>query len=244
MRFSGMNLLLLNLAVADLLYLIVFVHAWIPILLYAIRYLSNVFIIASIFTYTAICIERYIAIVHPMRASNLCSRQNIFLIRRYLDIRSDISAAICHFLSTVSICLNPYGNHAYWAIFKWSEVILTYAIPYTKEDSITEAVAARRNVVKMLIACVAIFYICYTPMISFYAYGFFWKTRLPLSWEAVLWITAMVMGVSAFNPFLYTLFSKSFRIRVKEIITCSKSSSWAKKELKRSERNTTKSIYL
>ncbi|CAK5088901.1 unnamed protein product [Meloidogyne enterolobii] len=79
MRKSPMNLLLLNLAIADLLYLLAFTPFWLSMSVYGdggwhfsdmfcpiARFFGNIFLVISILTYLAICIERYVAIVHPI----------------------------------------------------------------------------------------------------------------------------------------------------------------------------------
>ncbi|KAI1723523.1 7 transmembrane receptor (rhodopsin family) domain-containing protein [Ditylenchus destructor] len=276
MRKSAMNLLLLNLAIADLLYVATFVHAWLPILLYGnggwilpnvwcapTRYLSNVFIITSMLTYMAICIERYIAIIHPMKAARFCSRNNILCIVLGIWLFNLVFQAPYLALyiavpipgeTAISLCHNTQGNHPYWLTFKWVEMVVSFVVPclvsvvlYTiicrelwstssllnkaqnsivshkngkskEKNPVTETLAARRSVVKMLITCVVLFYVCYIPMESFFVYGFFWHARLPIPHEGLLVITSMVCGISAFNPFLYTLFSKTFRARVRQII--------------------------
>jgi len=80
MRRSAMNLLLVNLALADSLFIVSNALAWIPRLLAGtaewvlpeimcpmVDYGLHTAVYASILTYMAISIERYLVIVHPMR---------------------------------------------------------------------------------------------------------------------------------------------------------------------------------
>ncbi|GMS90591.1 hypothetical protein PENTCL1PPCAC_12766, partial [Pristionchus entomophagus] len=87
MRACIMNILLLNLAVADLSNVILAIGEWSPavfvsrpiwILPDALcpinRYLECVFLFTSISTQLIVCLERYIATIHPMRARAWCCR--------------------------------------------------------------------------------------------------------------------------------------------------------------------------
>jgi hypothetical protein len=80
-------------AVADLLYLLAFTPFWLSMTVYGdggwhlpaawcpvVRYLGNAFLLISILTYLAICVERYVAIVHPMQASVWCTRSRVSVI--------------------------------------------------------------------------------------------------------------------------------------------------------------------
>ncbi|KAH7711671.1 Protein NPR-15, partial [Aphelenchoides avenae] len=267
LRKSAMNMLLLNLAVADFLYLISFMPIWMPMMYYGTpgwflpgflcpvdRYASNCFIMASIATYMAICVERYIATVHPMKVKHLCSRKKVlalialiwsvvlvcelpyYILWYAYDVPKrpvtyvvynetmipiyDITytlyngsvVPVYHTTMTaipgILACINESWTHPLWKVFRWTEFALSYVLPIalsvvlytkicrvlwtknqflhkdkvsaskpsssteengvvTKEKSAEEAaLASRRTVVKMLMVCVAVFFLCYTPMIS------------------------------------------------------------------------------
>ncbi|KAI1705558.1 7 transmembrane receptor (rhodopsin family) domain-containing protein [Ditylenchus destructor] len=72
----------------------------------------------------------------------------------------------------------------------------------------------RRNVVKMLIICVLVFYISYTPLAVFYMWGAIFNVRMDVPLEFEFAALLLVMFSSALNPFLYTLFSRTFRDRL------------------------------
>uniref|UniRef100_A0A915NUB5 G-protein coupled receptors family 1 profile domain-containing protein n=1 Tax=Meloidogyne floridensis TaxID=298350 RepID=A0A915NUB5_9BILA len=64
---------------------------------------------------------------------------------------------------------------------------------------------ARRSVVKMLMLCVGLFFLCYTPMVAYFVWS------------------ALVQFQSAFNPFLYTLFATQFREKLSKLfLICNK----------------------
>ncbi|KAI1706618.1 7 transmembrane receptor (rhodopsin family) domain-containing protein [Ditylenchus destructor] len=72
----------------------------------------------------------------------------------------------------------------------------------------------RRNVVKMLIMCVLVFYISYTPLAVFYMWGPICHVRMNVPLEIEFAVFLLVLFSCALNPFLYTLFSKTFRDRL------------------------------
>ncbi|KAI1695995.1 7 transmembrane receptor (rhodopsin family) domain-containing protein [Ditylenchus destructor] len=329
MRNSAMNLLLMNLAVADLLYLITFTSTWVSVVIYGlhvwflpwylcpiIRWLTNVLLDGSVGTYTAICLERYVAIVKPMKAKEVCTKRNMLLailviwtvslifespnIFQYkyipywvvgandsplieLDRKMSFALAILHRFEGIdlpwdvsifkdgsagkpnlnsiiffsifnsvrlfSVCSYPTGpGKMMW--YRYAELIFTYVIPIilsaiiyfricrtlwststflhkgtdktsglkNSGDAMAVALRARKSVVKMLITCVAVFFICYTPMMAMFLLVAIWNWRMLLSFESVLALQTLVMFVSAFNPFLYTLFSNAFRQRVRDLV--------------------------
>ncbi|CAK5020641.1 unnamed protein product [Meloidogyne enterolobii] len=337
MRKSPMNLLLLNLAIADLLYLLAFTPFWLSMSVYGdggwhfsdmfcpiARFFGNIFLVISILTYLAICIERYVAIVHPiaMHTSVWCTRSRVLVIAfgiwvfamayqfPYLVVFQvfDIPE------KNLRVCRNPLASKSkIWKIYKWSEFLLTYALPiiisvllysricrvlwfknkngenYGKgqneienktelkpninkrpsgrtikkvlETRFREAISdvqnkrkvvpkeeeifnfnnssekrqkpmnvsssanlrARRSVVKMLMLCVGLFFLCYTPMVAYFVWSALFGRPLPLPFEFVLITSALVQFQSAFNPFLYTLFATQFREKLSKLfLICSK----------------------
>ncbi|KAI1700946.1 7 transmembrane receptor (rhodopsin family) domain-containing protein [Ditylenchus destructor] len=221
MRNSAMNLLLMNLAVTDLLYLITFTSTWVSVVIYGlhvwflpwylcpiIRWLTNVLLDGSVGTYTAICLERYVAIVKPMKAKEVCTKRNMLL-------------AILVIWTVSLIFESPnifqYKYIPYWVVGANDRTDKTSGLK-NSGDAMAVALRARKSVVKMLITCVAVFFICYTPMMAMFLLVAIWNWRMLLSFESVLALQTLVMFVSAFNPFLYTLFSNAFRQRVRDLV--------------------------
>uniref|UniRef100_A0A914I5X3 G-protein coupled receptors family 1 profile domain-containing protein n=1 Tax=Globodera rostochiensis TaxID=31243 RepID=A0A914I5X3_GLORO len=146
MRRSVMNLLLLNLAIADALNLVATTAEWVPTLRHGgpvwelpavlcpvIRYLECVFLFTSILTQLVVCVERFIAITLPLHARRLCSRNNILL-------------TIGAIWSVVALAAFPYAMHneqrenslvcnfngkssEFWHRYKFAEFILLYLLP-------------------------------------------------------------------------------------------------------------------
>ncbi|KAI1711834.1 7 transmembrane receptor (rhodopsin family) domain-containing protein [Ditylenchus destructor] len=284
MRNSRTNMLLLNLAVADILYLVAII-VWAMISFHAahlnvylcpyMSWIDSSLLLASIETYTAISLERYIAVVHPFMFKHLCSKRNVFLamaliwitalvlespaIFQYQYLPTDNFQYLQSFWHTIDAVKNQsYCGHIYYGTdtMKWHryvEALFTYFIPicisavmYYKvshvlwavnplflrsrraqpasdsaSNSTTEAMQAalngRRSVVKMLIICVVVFFVCYTPMLLLFVFvGILdWPV---LYFELGLTLQTLVIFVSAFNPYLYTIFSNSFRERVREVV--------------------------
>ncbi|KAF7638015.1 hypothetical protein Mgra_00002468 [Meloidogyne graminicola] len=319
MRKSSMNLLLLNLAIADLLYLLAFTPFWLSMSIYGdvgwhfsdmfcpiARFLGNIFLVISILTYLAICIERYIAIVHPiaMHTSVWCTRSRVLVVAfgiwvfamayqfPYLVVFNVFTLPD----KQMRVCRNPLASKSkLWKIYKWSEFLLTYVLPivisvllYSRicrvlwstkgknvkenktelksnkypngrtikkllETRFKEAISdvqrntsskmkvapkekvfhsfsnsekiknnqlmnivssanlnARRSVVKMLMLCVALFFLCYTPMVAYFC--IIWSST-----SITLLNFALVQFQSSFNPFLYTLFATQFREKLSRL---------------------------
>ncbi|KAI1700825.1 7 transmembrane receptor (rhodopsin family) domain-containing protein [Ditylenchus destructor] len=152
MRNSATSLLLFNLAVADLLYLIV-VLLW-------------------------------LAFTPDIRA---------FLCPIYKWIQNSL------LLGSVVRCSEENG------------------IRHSNDASIKSALRTRKSVIKMLIICMVMFFICYTPMtILFFLVGVLdWHV---LYVELSMSFAMLVMVPSAANPFLYALFSNTFRQRVRAVM--------------------------
>jgi hypothetical protein len=89
----------------------------------------------------------------------------------------------------------------------------------------SEALTMRRNVVKMLVACVCVYFICYSPIQGIFLSKGLFNVSFHPPYEFILLMNALAMTCSACNPLLYTLFSKKFRARVTRLIACGGSDS-------------------
>jgi hypothetical protein len=100
-----------------------------------------------------------------------------------------------------------------------------------------ENLRARKNVVKMLIGCVAVYFMCYSPIQIIFVFHVL-KLSPPMFThvrnrflfimcvrvqEMALVLNALALGCSAANPLLYTLFSARFRQRFVALLTCRQS---------------------
>ncbi|CAB3401499.1 unnamed protein product [Caenorhabditis bovis] len=264
MRKSVMNILLLNLAIADLANLIFTIPEWISPVFFessdwllpsfmcpVCRYLECLFLFASISTQMIVCIERYIAIVLPMQARHLCSRRNVVItiILAWAFVAMFASPyAVWHSVRT-TVCSNAAGKSNWWQTFKLVEFLAFYFVPcliiigvYAKVATVlwsndprlgnetrncvekparnSDALRTRRNVVKMLIACVTVYFICYSPIQIIFLSKAALNVTIHPPYEFILLMNALAMTCSASNPLLYTLFSTKFRRRLRDVIYC------------------------
>nr|CAD2196508.1 unnamed protein product [Meloidogyne enterolobii]CAD2207543.1 unnamed protein product [Meloidogyne enterolobii] len=146
MRRSVMNLLLLNLAIADALNLATTSlewtptialgsPTWIPWLPYylcpVVRYFECVFLFTSILTQLMVCIERYIAIVFPIHARRLCSRTNILIAIFTIWLTACLIAVPYVLHNKISpdgtVCINVRASSEFWN--KWFEFLTLYLLP-------------------------------------------------------------------------------------------------------------------
>uniref|UniRef100_A0A914BWR7 G-protein coupled receptors family 1 profile domain-containing protein n=1 Tax=Acrobeloides nanus TaxID=290746 RepID=A0A914BWR7_9BILA len=264
MRRSVMNMLLLNLAIADALNLITTTVEWTPTIILGYtawifpnflcpiaRYFECVFLFTSIMTQLIVCIERYIAIVYPMHARRLCSKNNILIAITIVWLFVLMFAApYAHFNvvkkrknSDTQMCVNPNFTSPFWLTYKKIEFFGLYVFPcivfivlYSKiscvlwsknkelyeEHSRSEALVMRRNVVKMLVACVCVYFICYSPIQGIFLSKWLFSVQIHPPYEFILLMNALAMTCSACNPLLYTLFSRKFRVRIATILMCTK----------------------
>nr|Q09638.3 RecName: Full=Neuropeptide receptor 15 [Caenorhabditis elegans] len=282
MRKSVMNILLLNLAVADLANLIFTIPEWIPPVFFGstdwlfpsflcpvCRYLECVFLFASISTQMIVCIERYIAIVLPMQARQLCSRRNVLItvLVDWIFVACFASPyAVWHSVKTKdrntnslrfklfqlsATCSNTVGKSTWWQGYKLTEFLAFYFVPcfiitvvYTKvakclwckdptlqcetrscldnksSSRSSDALRTRRNVVKMLIACVAVYFVCYSPIQVIFLSKAVLNVTIHPPYDFILLMNALAMTCSASNPLLYTLFSQKFRRRLRDVLYC------------------------
>lgn len=89
---------------------------------------------------------------------------------------------------------------------------------------LTEAVKARRGVVKMLIASVTIYFLSYSPHQILLFYNTFSNAPFHQTWVYLVCVNILAYVNSAANPILYCIFSENFRKHFGRIILCSKCS--------------------
>ncbi|GMR43890.1 hypothetical protein PMAYCL1PPCAC_14085, partial [Pristionchus mayeri] len=148
MRACIMNILLLNLAVADLSNVVLAMGEWSPavfigrplwILPDALcpinRYLECVFLFTSISTQLIVCLERYIATIHPMRARAWCCRNTALkavAIAWGLAAVFALPYALHHqviYRGSDRHCVNVALNQSWWLAFKFVEFIQYFVCP-------------------------------------------------------------------------------------------------------------------
>ncbi len=89
-----------------------------------------------------------------------------------------------------------------------------------QKDAVSEALKARKGVVKMLMASVLIYFISYSPHQILLFYNTFSHAPFHQTWFFLVLVTAMGYVNSAANPILYCIFSQKFRLKFRSIICC------------------------
>ncbi|XP_050403343.1 neuropeptide receptor 15 [Patella vulgata] len=277
MRSSATNLLITNLAFADLIIMIFGIpeivqfminKGWVMDLLSCKinRFILVSSLYASVFTLVSICIERYVGIIHPIKAYILCNRKRITIaIGLVWPLSCLLGTPTLAFneiqpgrpkVTSLNFCVLSFPSYheTYYLVFKFSEFVVFYLGPlvvqvilYTivskhlfnrseelhrrlhvlddkgsaKEIS-SEAVQARRGVVKMLILSVIVYFVSYSPHQILLFYHAFRPRAFQDHWSIQVLVMIVAYINSAVNPLFYSVFSQNFRRGFKGVL-CSRS---------------------
>ncbi|XP_041364329.1 neuropeptide receptor 15-like [Gigantopelta aegis] len=263
MRKSVTNLLILNLALADSLIMVFGIPEIVLFMLNQGWLLGLVMckiqrtvlvgaLYSSVLTLVTVCIERYIAIVFPIKAHIVCTKRRVIFVIMLVWTLSLLCASPTAVFNMVvpseigvHFCLTNFpGSHlTYMKLFKYSESILFYFGPLlvqlvcyivigkrlfigverlhrqvmspcdgpNRRIRTSEAIKARRGVVKMLIASVIIYFLSYSPHQVLLFYNSFSAVPFHQTWVFLVLTTTLAYINSAANPILYCVFSQNFR---------------------------------
>ncbi|XP_041363374.1 neuropeptide receptor 15-like [Gigantopelta aegis] len=272
MRASVTNLLITNLAVADLLIMVFGIPEIIQFMInrgWILDHLSckvNRFVLvvalyASVMTLVSICVERFIGIIYPIRAHILCNRRRIAFVVACVWPFAVLSGIPTLLFNQVKkghptmktlycVITFPVDHDFYNLIFKYVEFALFYIIPlaiqmtlyaivskqlflgseklhrrqtvldengFAKERT-SEAVQARKGVVKMLIMSVMVYFVSYSPNQVLLFYDTFNRRHFHDSWTFRVFVMIVAYINSAANPILYSIFSQNFRQRFDKVL--------------------------
>ncbi|XP_021003115.2 neuropeptide receptor 15-like [Parasteatoda tepidariorum] len=147
MRKSVTNLLIMNLAFSDLIIMISCIpdiiqfignKGWklgLP-LCKALRFTEVFALYASVMTLVSVCIERYVAIMHPIKAHIVCCRTRILHVISIIWPAAMICASpnlVFHVIMTAdeefTPCVMQFPDLIDFVIFKYCEFFLFYLIP-------------------------------------------------------------------------------------------------------------------
>ncbi|KAL1492851.1 hypothetical protein ABEB36_011031 [Hypothenemus hampei] len=148
---SVTNLFLSSLASSDLLLIIfcipvkvakLFSYTWAMglFLCKVVHYMQNLSTICSVLTLTAISIERYYAIVHPVRSKYICTlsqAKSIILVIWVISILLAIPSLILYHLMRVGIhgesdwCVRYSSNEAFWKFHELYMLTVILIIPFS-----------------------------------------------------------------------------------------------------------------
>ncbi|XP_061172379.1 neuropeptide receptor 15-like isoform X2 [Saccostrea echinata] len=148
MRQSVTNVFIMNLAIADLFIMVFFVPDIIQFILnrgWMIgvgmckfnRYIQVTCLYVSVLSLVSVCIERFVAIVFPIKAQILCNRRKNFIVVSLIwsvGIMYGLPTALYNQVIPVplrnfSLCLTSFPNMLDQHIYKFSEFALFYFIP-------------------------------------------------------------------------------------------------------------------
>ena len=90
-----------------------------------------------------------------------------------------------------------------------------------KRERTSDAIKARKGVVKMLIASVIIYFVSYSPHQVLLFYNTFSHKPFHSTWVFLVFVTTMGYVNSAANPVLYCIFSQKFRQKFHSIFMSS-----------------------
>ncbi|KAK3601039.1 hypothetical protein CHS0354_029263 [Potamilus streckersoni] len=265
MRGSMTNLLITNLAVADLAIMVLGIPEIVQFMMNKgwtfdsltcriNRYILVTSLYGSVLTLISLCVERYIAIIHPIKAHILCNRRRIVVVLGCIWPCSWIAGLPTFFFNTVKlghpetgikycVIMFPHNPDLYFMIFKLIESIAFYFVPlvvqltmyavvsrhlfigsahlhrtYTVRNQngmsmerFSEAIQARKGVVKMLMVSVIVYFLSYSPNQVLLIINFIRPQSFHENWSFLVFTMIIAYVNSAANPILYSIFSQNFR---------------------------------
>ena len=117
------------------------------------------------------------------------------------------------------VCYIIIGKH----LFAGSEELHRKQVVLSQDgvqrERTSDAIKARKGVVKMLIASVIIYFVSYSPHQILLFYNTFSHAAFHQTWVFLVFVTAMGYINSAANPILYCIFSQKFRAKFRAIFT-------------------------
>ncbi|CAF1365209.1 unnamed protein product [Adineta ricciae] len=254
------NYFLVNLAYADVLnalfnipfngYYMVAQTFW-PfgsIMCVLVQAVSHISIAANVLTYVAISLDRYSAIIHPLR-TKLTHTQTIMIICGIWIMSLLVSSPAIRSFSKVKYdCkIDDIESHKK---FEWIFFCVTYICPImiltitymriavelwgqTAIGEVTarqrDSIRSKRKVVKMLIAVVLIFGICWFPQQLYFILVSIYET-IP-QWPGTPYVYLIsyffAMSNSMYNPFLYCSMNNRFRNGFRSAFRCCPCIKWS-----------------
>ncbi|XP_026171725.1 galanin receptor type 2 [Mastacembelus armatus] len=255
MNTKTTNLFILNLGIADLCFIVFCVpfqatvytlDQWVfgPVVCKVVHFVIFLTMYASIFTLTAVSLDRYLAICYPLRSREMRTPKNaltsICLVWALALIFSGpyLSYYAQMDLAGIVVCIPAWESKPriimdvctfFFGYLAPALVLsLTYArtIRYlwTSVDpvkDISESRRARRKVTKMIIIVAALFCFCWLP--HHLVILCMWLGRFPLTHTTfVLRILSHLVAYtnSCLNPIVYALVSKHFRKGFRKVFIC------------------------
>ncbi|XP_014664079.1 PREDICTED: neuropeptide receptor 15-like [Priapulus caudatus] len=88
------------------------------------------------------------------------------------------------------------------------------------KKEMSDALKARKGVVKMLIVAVIVYFVSFSPHQVLLFYRRFAHSQFQETWTILIFVNIMAYCNSAANPLLYSVFSQKFRSKFKQALCC------------------------
>nr|XP_004566002.1 galanin receptor type 2 [Maylandia zebra] len=256
MNTKTTNLFILNLAIADLCFIVFCVpfqatiytlDEWVfgPAVCKVVHFIIFLTMYASIFTLTAVSLDRYLAICYPLRSREMRTPKNaltsigllwalaLVFSGPYLSYFSQMDLA-----GTV-VCIPTWESKPRIImdmctfVFGYLVPVLVLGLTYARTirylwtsvgplKDMSESRRAKWKVSKMIIIVAALFCLCWLP--HHLVILCMWVGRFPLNYTTyVLRILSHFVAYanSCLNPIVYALVSKHFRKGFRKVFSCS-----------------------
>uniref|UniRef100_A0A3Q3F5Y9 Galanin receptor 2a n=1 Tax=Labrus bergylta TaxID=56723 RepID=A0A3Q3F5Y9_9LABR len=250
------NLFILNLGIADLCFIVFCVpfqatiytlDQWVfgAVVCKVVHFIIYLTMYASIFTLTAVSVDRYLAICYPLRSRQMRTPKNAIASIVLLWLLALLFSApyLSYFtqmeLAGAVLCIPAWESKPRFVmdvctfVFGYLVPILVLGLTYartvrhlwTSVDPVkdaSESRRAKRKVTKMIVVVAALFCVCWLP--HHLVVLCMWSGRFPLNHATyVLRILSHLLAYanSCLNPVVYALVSKHFRKGFRKVFTCS-----------------------
>uniref|UniRef100_A0A4W6E8H7 Galanin receptor 2a n=1 Tax=Lates calcarifer TaxID=8187 RepID=A0A4W6E8H7_LATCA len=240
MNTKTTNLFILNLGIADLCFIVFCVpfqatiytlDEWVfgPVVCKVVHFIIFLTMYASIFTLTAVSLDRYLAICYPLRSREMRTPKNaltsICLVWALALVFSGPYLSYYTQMDLVGtvVCI-PAWESKPRIIMDVCTFIFGYLIPVlvlSLTYDMSESRRAKRKVTKMIIIVAILFCLCWLP--HHLVILCMWFGRFPLNHTTyILRILSHLVAYtnSCLNPIVYALVSKHFRKGFRKVFSC------------------------
>ncbi|KAF7647040.1 hypothetical protein LDENG_00178690 [Lucifuga dentata] len=186
----------------------------------------------SVFCLTVMSIDRYMALVNPLRFASWRTPRRAKIVSAFLWLFSllTILPMALHFSAERGLCMPDLGSDAWWLGVLSYTFVMGFALPFTVMTASyavllltlrsqrlraaspnPESHRLERQVTKMVVAVVVVFGICWLP---FYMFNFcsLYQSGLVLTFtQAFEFVVLLSYSWSCANPVLYACLSDTFR---------------------------------
>lgn len=216
-----------------------------------VTYAQCVTVFISAYTLIAISVDRYTAIVYPLRPRMTKLRSKIIIgVVWLVALVTPLPTAL-----VTQLVPHPCANQTYYCLEQWGTpeqttyysmalMILQYFFPllaliftYTRiavvvwgketpgeaQDERDQRMAAsKRKMIKMMIACVAAFLLCWLPLNLFIVVSEQYPDVYDLNGIGYVWFVChwLAMSHTCYNPLIYFWMNAKFRTGLQAVFSC------------------------